>query len=71
MCSTLKILELAGATNVLLVTLLAPVSAVLLGALFLNESLQMIHFFFGMALIAIGLSAIDGRLWVRLKPSTH
>ncbi|EGA68865.1 hypothetical protein VISI1226_11067 [Vibrio sinaloensis DSM 21326] len=65
-----KILELAGATNVLLVTLLAPVSAVLLGALFLNESLQMIHFF-GMALIAIGLSAIDGRLWVRLKPSTH
>lgn len=64
-----KILELAGATNVLLVTLLAPVSAVLLGALFLNETLQTIHFL-GMTLIAIGLSAIDGRLWRRLKPST-
>lgn len=57
-----KILELAGATNVLLVTLLVPVSAVLLGSLFLNESLQMIHLL-GMALIALGLSAIDGRLW--------
>jgi len=34
-----KILELAGATNVLLVTLLVPVSAILLGSLFLNESL--------------------------------
>ncbi|WP_321284791.1 EamA family transporter [uncultured Vibrio sp.] len=39
-----RILELAGATNVLLVTLLVPVSAVLLGSLFLNESLEMIHF---------------------------
>ena len=61
-----RILELAGATNVLLVTLLVPVSAVLLGSLFLNESLEMIHFL-GMALIAFGLSAIDGRLWRRMK----
>ncbi|MCF7487346.1 DMT family transporter [Vibrio sp. A2-1] len=61
-----KILELAGATNVLLVTLLVPVSAILLGSLFLNESLEVIHFV-GMLLIAIGLSAIDGRLWRRLK----
>lgn len=61
-----KILELAGATNVLLVTLLVPVSAVLLGSLFLNESLEFIHFF-GMLLIALGLSAIDGRLWYRVK----
>lgn len=61
-----KILELAGATNVLLVTLLVPVSAVLLGWLFLNESLELIHVL-GMALIALGLSAIDGRLWHRLK----
>ncbi len=60
-----KILELAGATNVLLVTLLVPVSAVFLGSLFLNESLQLIHFL-GMLLIALGLSAIDGRLWLRL-----
>lgn len=61
-----KILELAGATNVLLVTLLVPVSAILLGSLFLNESLEMIHLL-GMALIALGLSAIDGRLWHRMK----
>ncbi|PMG16180.1 ABC transporter permease [Vibrio splendidus] len=61
-----KILELAGATNVLLVTLLVPVSAILLGSLFLNESLEVIHFV-GMLLIAIGLSAIDGRLWRRIK----
>lgn len=59
-----KILELAGATNVLLVTLLVPVSAILLGSLFLNETLEIIHFV-GMALIALGLSAIDGRLWKR------
>ena len=61
-----KILELAGATNVLLVTLLVPVSAILLGSLFLNESLETIHFV-GMLLIALGLSAIDGRLWARVK----
>ncbi|MDK2596037.1 DMT family transporter [Pseudoalteromonas sp. P94(2023)] len=61
-----KVLELAGATNVLLVTLLVPVSAVFLGALFLNESLETIHFI-GMGLIALGLSVIDGRLWRQLR----
>jgi len=58
--------ELAGATNVLLVTLLVPVSAVLLGLLFLNESLALIHFL-GILLIALGLSFIDGRLWLRIR----
>lgn len=57
-----SLLASAGATNLLLVTLLIPVSAVLLGWLFLSESLQWIHFA-GMGLINIGLSAIDGRLW--------
>lgn len=57
-----KILESAGATNLLLVTLLIPVSAILLGTLFLNETLEVIHFV-GMALIALGLTAIDERLW--------
>ncbi|WP_373937707.1 DMT family transporter [Vibrio kanaloae] len=61
-----RILELAGATNVLLVTLLVPISATLLGSLFLNESLEVVHIL-GMALITFGLSAIDGRLWYRLK----
>tara|TARA_R110000824_G_scaffold211728_6_gene397784 strand:- start:33806 stop:34690 length:885 start_codon:yes stop_codon:yes gene_type:complete len=59
-----KILESVGATNLLLVTLLVPVSAILLGSLFLNETLKAVHFA-GMALIALGLSAIDGRLWRR------
>jgi drug/metabolite transporter (DMT)-like permease len=41
--------------------LLVPVSAILLGSLFLNETLEWIHFV-GIGLIALGLAAIDGRL---------
>ena len=59
-----KLLASAGANNILLVTLLVPVSAILLGWLFLKESLQTPHII-GMAMIALGLSAIDGRLWRR------
>lgn len=61
-----RILATAGATNVLLVTLLVPVSAVLLGAAALGERLEWIHAG-GMALIALGLGAIDGRplAWLR------
>ena len=59
-----KLLASAGATNILLVTLLVPVSAILLGWLFLKESLQTPHII-GMAMIALGLSSIDGRLWRR------
>ena len=59
-----KLLASAGATNILLVTLLVPVSAILLGWLFLEERLQTPHVI-GMAMIALGLSAIDGRLWRR------
>lgn len=61
-----KLLASAGATNLLLVTLLIPVSAILLGSLFLNESLALIHFI-GITLIGLGLSAIDGRLWRRRR----
>lgn len=60
------ILETAGATNLLLVTLLIPVSAILLGVLFLDETLAFAHFA-GMACICFGLSFIDGRLWQRKK----
>jgi drug/metabolite transporter (DMT)-like permease len=56
-----RILAGAGATNVLLVTLLVPATAVLLGALFLNERLLTCQFL-GFALIALGLAFIDGRL---------
>jgi drug/metabolite transporter (DMT)-like permease len=56
-----RILAGAGATNVLLVTLLTPATAVILGALFLHERL-LAHQFLGFALISSGLAFIDGRL---------
>jgi len=55
------ILARAGATNISLVTFLVPVSAILLGWLFLGERLGPAHVL-GMALIAAGLMLIDGRL---------
>ena len=61
-----RLLASAGATNLLLVTFLIPASAVLLGALVLGEQLAARHFA-GMALIALGLAAIDGRLAARLQ----
>ena len=61
-----RILASAGATNLLLVTFLIPVSAILLGSLVLGESLELIHYL-GMALIGFGLSAIDGRIWRRKR----
>jgi len=57
-----RILATAGATNLLLVTLLIPVSAVLLGAGILDERLEATQLA-GMALIALGLLQIDGRIW--------
>jgi drug/metabolite transporter (DMT)-like permease len=56
-----RILSGAGATNVLLVTLVAPATSVILGALFLNERL-LARQFLGFGLVAIGLAFIDGRL---------
>lgn len=60
-----RILASAGATNILLVTFLIPVSAILLGALFLGEQLAPQHFV-GIGVIGLGLAAIDGRLLQRL-----
>ncbi|MHB2264300.1 DMT family transporter [Aliihoeflea sp. PC F10.4] len=51
----------AGATNASLVTLIVPVFAIILGALFLSERLEAFELA-GMALIASGLIVIDGRL---------
>jgi len=56
-----RLIETAGATNALLVTLLVPPFAILFGSLFLNEVLAP-QDFIGLALIALGLAAIDGRL---------
>ena len=64
-----RILAMAGATNVALVTFLVPISAVLLGAVVLHETLLVRHFA-GMALIGIGLLFIDGRLPRRLFAPT-
>jgi drug/metabolite transporter (DMT)-like permease len=61
-----NILSSAGATNVSLVTFLAPVTAILLGWLILDERLNSEHFM-GMLFIGIGLAAIDGRLWAKFK----
>ena len=56
-----RLIDSAGATNALLVTLLVPPVAILLGALFLGEVMAP-RDFAGMGLIALGLAAIDGRL---------
>nr|WP_272209723.1 DMT family transporter [Marinicella sp. W31]MDC2875547.1 DMT family transporter [Marinicella sp. W31] len=61
-----RILATAGATNLLLVTFLIPVSAILLGTLILGEVLLARHFA-GMALIGVGLAAIDGRPWKAVR----
>lgn len=61
-----RILATAGATNLMLVTLLIPVTALVLGAAFLGERLGP-PAFVGMLLIFAGLAAIDGRAlgWLR------
>ena len=56
-----RLIDSAGATNALLVTLLVPPFAILFGSLLLNEVLAP-QDFAGLALIALGLAAIDGRL---------
>jgi drug/metabolite transporter (DMT)-like permease len=70
-----RLLAAAGATNLLLVTFLIPVSAILLGALVLGEALLLRHLA-GMALIGAGLALIDGRplqvarrYWRKLIPA--
>lgn len=57
-----RLVERAGASNSLLVTFTIPIVAILLGVLFLGETLMAKHLF-GMILIALGLAAIDGRPW--------
>jgi drug/metabolite transporter (DMT)-like permease len=65
-----RILSSAGATNLLLVTFLIPISAVGLGTIVLHESIDTSGIA-GMALIGLGLASIDGRLFqfLRWKPA--
>ena len=61
-----RILAVAGATNLLLVTFLLPISALLLGWGLLGENIAL-RSIIGMAIIGLGLAAIDGRFltWAR------
>ena len=60
-----RVLKTAGASNVVLVTFLVPVSASALGIAFLGEVLAIQHIL-AYLLIALGLAIIDGRLVARL-----
>lgn len=60
-----RLLASAGATNLLLVTFLIPVSAILFGVALLGETIEPRQLA-GMALIAAGLAAIDGRVMRKL-----
>ncbi len=57
-----RLLATAGATNLLLVTFLIPVTALMLGYFILGERLALADFT-GMGLIVLGLAAIDGRVF--------
>ncbi len=72
-----RVLAVAGATNIMLVTFLIPVSAVFLGVFVLGEHLGW-NAFVGMGCIFSGLIAIDGRLlkkitnrWYALSKSSR
>jgi drug/metabolite transporter (DMT)-like permease len=61
-----RLLATAGATNLLLVTFLIPVSAILMGTFGLGEHLDVRHFA-GLAQIGAGLAAIDGRVLAGMR----
>ncbi|HVI91672.1 MAG TPA: DMT family transporter [Dongiaceae bacterium] len=61
-----RILRKAGATNLLLVTFLLPISALLLGWLALGETIGR-SAILGMAVIGAGLACIDGRPLLLLR----
>jgi len=63
-----KLIASAGATNTVLVTLLVPISAMVLGVALLDENIAGQQLL-GMALISLGLAAIDGRLLQRFSIS--
>ncbi|HHG90679.1 MAG TPA: DMT family transporter [Devosia sp.] len=67
-----RMLPRVGATNFSVTTFIAPVSAIILGTLLLNEKLLPAHYM-GMAGIFIGLLLIDGRILKRWRkaPSGH
>jgi len=65
-----KILVRAGASNVMLVTLLIPVTALALGNIFLGEPIEAKEIF-GAVIIGTGLLFIDGRAVARVTGKRH
>jgi drug/metabolite transporter (DMT)-like permease len=61
-----RILSTAGATNVLLVTFLVPIGALVLGVTILKEIVRWEELV-GMGLIFLGLAFIDGRIFARMR----
>ena len=57
-----RVLAMAGSGNLMLVTLLIPPIAILLGAWVLEEALNPAAYA-GFALLALGLLVLDGRIW--------
>lgn len=62
-----RVLAMAGSGNLMLVTLLIPPFAIVLGGLVLHETLRA-SAYGGFALLALGLLVLDGRIW-RLFPA--
>lgn len=63
-----RVLAMAGSGNLMLVTLLIPPFAIVLGALLLGEALRPAAYG-GFALLAIGLLVLDGRIWRLVRRS--
>lgn len=61
-----RVLATAGATNLMLVNFLVPITAIFLGIMVLGETLSTQHIT-GMLLIAGGLALIDGRISAKIK----
>lgn len=61
-----RILSTAGATNVLLVTFLVPIGALILGVGVLHEAIHPEEYA-GMGMVFLGLAFIDGRVFARMR----
>ena len=62
-----RILQLAGSSNLMLVTIIVPVFAVALDAAILGQFVTARNLL-GFAVVACGLMVMDGRLLGKLKP---
>lgn len=65
-----RVLAMAGSGNLMLVTLLIPPFAIVLGAAILNETLRPAAYA-GFALLATGLLILDGHIWRLLRRSAR